>query len=440
MQYPNVGAPSPEEIYRSLSMIPNSPEGKQKLGQLAAQGKQSGGIEGGIATAILNSYNQSDQAKQAPPAPQGSVVDHVLAQSQPPAPQFDPSMAGIAAPGLEKMAQQQAAQRMATGGIVALAHGGPVRTFADGGLSDAWGAGMPDVPEAPDTTPYQLDLLRPPATPPSDTSLTAPPTTTTRPVHSGESHNASYEERLQHMETLYGVPPDVAAELLSKHEYNNAQRSKMNTFENIAAGLAGYLGTYGSGQHRVGAGIASMLGTMGEHRRDEDKEEATLDAYRAKSMTLPYEQRKNILDQLIASDTATGKEHRAAMLEMAKLGFGRDTEAMKKQYDITEREMASESAENVARIQAEAHTRAAMLKNAGINPAQIKGSDLAGVLKTMIGSGVYTDKEVMAAFPEYANILRQEVGGTGGSRPFPQLGTPITLSSGHTGFLSDDEE
>jgi len=439
MQYPNVGAPSPEEIYRSLSMIPNSPEGKQKLGQLAAQGKQSGGIEGGIATAILNSYNKADQAKQAPPAPQGSVVDHVLAQSQPPAPQFDPSMAGIAAPGLEQMAQQQAAQRMATGGIVALAHGGPVRTFADGGLSDAWGAGMPDVPEAPDTTPYQLDLLRPPATPPSDTSLTAPPKTTSRHVSGGDSHNASYEERLQHMETLYGVPPDVAAELLSKHEHNNAQRSKMNTFENIAAGLAGYLGTYGSGQHRVGAGIASMLGTMGEHRRDEDKEEATLDAYRAKSMMLPYEQRKNILDQLIASDTAMGKEHRAATLEMAKLGFGRDTEAMKKQYDITERGMASESAENVARIQAEAHTRAAMLKNAGINPAQIKGSDLAGVLKAFLDQG-YEGDEIKKAFPEMADLLKQQMGTVAGSRPFPQLGTPITLSGGQTGFLSDDEE
>jgi len=383
MQYPNIGAPSPEEIYRSLSMIPNSPEGKQKLGQLAAQGKQSGGIEGGIATAILNSYNKADQAKQAPPPPQGTVSDAVIAQAQSQAPP-DPSMAGIAAPGLEQMAQQQAAQRMATGGIVALAHGGPVRTFADGGLSEAWGAGMPDVPEAPDTTAYQLDLLRPPATNSADTELTAPPETTSRHVSGGDSNNASYEERLQHMETLYGVPPDVAAELLSKHEHNNAQRSKMNTFENIAAGLAGYLGTYGSGQHRVGAGIASMLGTMGEHRRDEDKEEATLDAYRAKSMMMPYEQRKNILDQLIASDTATAKEYRAAVMEMKKLGFGRDTEAMKKEYDLKERRMASETAENVAHIQADAHTRAAMLKNAGINPAQVKGSDLAGILKAFL--------------------------------------------------------
>lgn len=438
MQYPNIGAPSPEEIYRSLSMIPNSPEGKQKLGQLAAQGKQSGGIEGGIATAILNSYNKADQAKQAPPPPQGTVSDAVIAQAQSQAPP-DPSMAGIAAPGLEQMAQQQAAQRMATGGIVALAHGGPVRTFADGGLSEAWGAGMPDVPEAPDTTAYQLDLLRPPATHSADTELTAPPETTSRHVSGGDSNNASYEERLQHMETLYGVPPDVAAELLSKHEHNNAQRSKMNTFENIAAGLAGYLGTYGSGQHRVGAGIASMLGTMGEHRRDEDKEEATLDAYRAKSMMMPYEQRKNILDQLISSDTATAKEYRAAVMEMKKLGFGRDTEAMKKAYDLKDREMASETAENVAHIQADAHTRAAMLKSAGINPAQVKGSDLAGILKAFLDQG-YEGDEIKKAFPEMADLLKQQMGTGAGSRPFPQLGTPVTLSGGQTGYLSDNED
>lgn len=438
MQYPNIGAPSPEEIYRSLSMIPNSPEGKQKLGQLAAQGKQSGGIEGGIATAILNSYNKADQAKQAPPPPQGTVSDAVIAQAQSQAPP-DPSMAGIAAPGLEQMAQQQAAQRMATGGIVALAHGGPVRTFADGGLSEAWDAGMPDVPEAPDTTAYQLDLLRPPATHSADTELTAPPKTTSRHVSGGDSNNASYEERLQHMETLYGVPPDVAAELLSKHEHNNAQRSKMNTFENIAAGLAGYLGTYGSGQHRVGAGIASMLGTMGEHRRDEDKEEATLDAYRAKSMMMPYEQRKNILDQLISSDTATAKEYRAAVMEMKKLGFGRDTEAMKKAYDLKDREMASETAENVAHIQADAHTRAAMLKSVGINPAQVKGSDLAGILKAFLDQN-YPADEIKKAFPEMADLLKQQMGTGVGSRPFPQLGTPVTLSGGQTGYLSDNED
>jgi len=54
MQYPNVGAPSPQEIYEGLKMIPNNAQGKQMLGQLAQQGKQTGSIEGGIATAILH--------------------------------------------------------------------------------------------------------------------------------------------------------------------------------------------------------------------------------------------------------------------------------------------------------------------------------------------------------------------------------------------------
>ena len=118
MDYPNVMAPSPQEIYDGLKMIPNDQQGKLRLSQIAQQGKQSGSVEGGIAAALLNSYN-----KMQPPAtpPQGQVVDQVIAQAQPPM-QFDPNMLGLAAPGLEQAAQQNA-QQMAAGGIVALAEG-----------------------------------------------------------------------------------------------------------------------------------------------------------------------------------------------------------------------------------------------------------------------------------------------------------------------------
>jgi len=39
-----------------------------------------------------------------------------------------------------------------------------------------------------------------------------------------------------------------------------------------------------------------------------------------------------------------------------------------------------------------------------------------------------------------ADLLKQQMGTGAGSRPFPQLGTPVTLSGGQTGYLSDNED
>lgn len=348
MQYPNVQAPSPQEIYDALKMIPNNQQGKQRLGQLAQQGKQTGSVEGGIATAILNSYNK---AQPTPPPPQGQVVDQVLAQAQPP---MDPNMMGLAMPGLEGVAQQNA-QQMATGGLVALAHGGPVREFYEGGLTDLaqdspWMGGMPDVPDAPDTSAYEQDYFSAPEV----TSATS----------KGAPVKHTYEQKLNMMQQLYGVPPDVAAEIMSQHEHENARKSKFNMFENIASGLAGYLGSYGSGQHRAGAGLASMMATMGEHQRAEDKEQATMDVLRAKSLMAPYEQRKAIMDQILASETAGTKAEREAQLEMAKLAYLRGTGLEEKklagEYDLRQEGMRGKTSMNVARIHADAQKAVAL--------------------------------------------------------------------------------
>ena len=59
MNYPNVMAPSPQEIYEGLKMIPNNQQGKQMLGQLAQQGKQTGSVEGGIADRKSTRLNSS---------------------------------------------------------------------------------------------------------------------------------------------------------------------------------------------------------------------------------------------------------------------------------------------------------------------------------------------------------------------------------------------
>ena len=404
MQYPNVGAPSPQEIYDALKMIPNNQQGKAQLSQLAQQGKQSGSIEGGIATALLNSYNQ---AQPVSPPPQGTVADQVIAQAQPP---MNPNMMGLAAPGLEGVAQQNA-QQMAAGGIVALAHGGPVREFDEGG----WANPFDQIPDAPDTTAAEKSYF---SAPPAD-PMSVLPETTARTVGKGESNKHSYDERIAQFQQLYGVPPDVAAEIYAKHEHDNARRSKMNIFESIAAGLGGYLGAYGSGAHRAGAGLASMLSTMGEHRREEDKEQATMDALRAKSMMLPYEQRKSIVDQLLATDTATAKDRREFAQKLKELEEQRRT-----QYGVAG--IHGQTQTGIAEMQtgtqkeiAEANRQNALaLVDKKIKAATSKGQEITGtnaiqLLKPLIDAG-FDEKEIAQLYPQYIGMARQQLGGGDG--------------------------
>ena len=120
-KYPNIPA-SPNDMYAAYKDLPNVPGGMQALQNIVNQHKNDGMPNGSIALSILNAANQ---AKPAPPMPQGTIADQVVAQAQPP--MMDPNMMGLAAPGLEQYAQGQG---MAMGGLVALAGGGPIQGYA----------------------------------------------------------------------------------------------------------------------------------------------------------------------------------------------------------------------------------------------------------------------------------------------------------------------
>lgn len=124
-RYPNAGNPSPGEIFAAYKDLPQIPGGLERLQAIIQQNQGTGTMNGSIAASVLNAANQ---AKMAPPMPQGTVADQVVAQAQPP---IDPNMMGIAAPGLEQYAQDQG---MAVGGLVALAEGGSVQGYAEGGM------------------------------------------------------------------------------------------------------------------------------------------------------------------------------------------------------------------------------------------------------------------------------------------------------------------
>lgn len=380
----NIGNPSPQEIYDSYSQIPNTPQGKQQLSQLIQAFKNSGDMRGSIATSILNSYNS--QQPPAPPAPQGQVADKVMAQAA-------PQQMGIAAPGLEGFAPQQG---MADGGLVAFAEGGPVRGFLGGGITDTMSdipdifqGGMPQVPDAPDISNVIQDY-------------TSAPEPTTRTVGAGESDKPSFDEQVARLEKAYGTPPDIAAELLSKMEHDKLKREKFNTFENIAAGLAGYLGAYGTGAHRAGAGIASMLSTMGAHDKAASEDEATMNALRMKAAMQPYEMHKSLVDQVLAAQTAHEKAQAEMRLKMWEAKYKRESELMSGkqagEYGLQGREIAADAARYGA------DTRAAALGAKGYDRSKPTGSAKMSLLTALINSGMDPD-EIKEQYPELSGLV-----------------------------------
>lgn len=436
MQYPNIGNPSPQEIYDSYSQIPNTAQGKQQLSQLIQAFKNSGDMRGGIATSILNSYNS--QQASAPPAPQGQIADQVIAQAQPqPQAPMDPNMLGIAAPGLETSGPPG----MAGGGLVAFAEGGPVRGFWDGGSTDSqtipsiFEDQMPQVPEAPDLSGVMQDYL------------STPRSTATRTVGAGESSNQSMDEKVKGMMDLYGAPPDIAAELISKMEHDKLKREKFNTFENIASGLAGYLGSYGTGAHRAGAGIASMLSTMGAHDKAASEEEGTINALRMKAAMQPYEIHKDLVNQVLAAQTAHQKEVAAAQLKMWEAKYGRETEYMKQQHQTRREEIQGQTSRDVG----------AAHDTATVAAARLRGGDKTGPAGMTWNQAYERAEKQVLTDPAYMKLEKSRpmidsmaeelynkgrVSGSGAaSQPSSPAGQPIQLqgkNGGFTGWLTNN--
>jgi hypothetical protein len=506
MNYPNFDAPSPQEIYDGLKMIPNSPQGKQMLSQLAQQGKQTGSVEGGIAAALLNSYN-----KMQPPAapPQGQVVDQVIAQAQPP---VDPNMMGLAMPGLENVAQQSA-QQMATGGIVALADGGLVRGFEEGGSTEAypsWGTNwtLNDLAQQAwdwGTTPIggPSERVRPPseaeyyrdteASPAKQRELdkaagmsgfsalspelldktyddaleVSPELSLDREdkgvpslldaakvlSHEGgigdikkaktekkaeekaiepaatkevKAASPSFDEQMAAYIKALGVPPNVAAEMISQQEHRKAQREKMNVFETIASGLSGYLSSYGSGAHRAGAGLASMLGTMGEHRREEDKAEESLDALRREQMMHEYSVRHPIAAHLISQMEASKAAGAKSAAEMAKVQYQGGIDLAKAQIgvngDLAVQELINQNRIDEQALQNLGSYRVEQLKQQ-ITRGELSPNDVASIINKQA-------EDITVPFEE-----RMGRAGTAVQTARGLLGrSPRTGGSGYTGL------
>ena len=136
------------QINAAFEALKYDPHATQQL--LQQQQKNPGGAQGPetLAAAAAANYQKSMHTPPPQQPPQQTVVAGLTQQPQMPM--------GLEAPNLEDFAQQQHQQRMATGGIVALAHGGPVQGYAGGGdFGVDWGSYAPEL--AHEDTGHWLD-------------------------------------------------------------------------------------------------------------------------------------------------------------------------------------------------------------------------------------------------------------------------------------------
>ena len=279
---------------------------------------------------------------------------------------------------------------------------------------------MPQVPDAPDTSAYEADLAQP-ITPAID-AVNAP---TTRTVGKGESAEPSLEERVNRLGSLYDAPPNILADLISEREHAAAKREKMNVYENLAAGLSGFLSSYGSGAHRAGAGLASMLSKMGEHGREEEKSDERLRTLQREQMMGPYQRRhdiaSHILSQMEAAKAAGAKTEQERWKTLTEGQFGLAKVALSGEWDTRVRQMINDGALDQESLRGLIDQRKEAAKRE-YEAGKIDPSDYARLLEKtseLEGMGILSPERRAQMFNRDVGLLRGATGrgstGLGGS-------------------------
>ena len=314
-----------------------------------------------LALAMATQFQQ--EARQPHPAPpQGTVLQQKLASIAPQGP-------GIGAVAPNQMAFNQAAQQdpmrnagigaapentpqMATGGLVSLAHGGPVQGYAGGGstyqlpndLYDTMSSMNPAeqppdfsyMDESPSSRMPKIDLASlgsTPYAPPSgdggqtivvDTGDEPTPTATpTAERTSGGSSSKvpklSFDKQVEGLASLYAGDHAKAAELKGAMEKRLAESSKSHNLEDVAAGIAGMLSGRGYLSQRIGTGVLTGLASRGQHGTEEDALQSKIDALGLNEETQSNTARHEALKSVLGTQAKSAEMQQEQLNKLAQI-------------------------------------------------------------------------------------------------------------------------
>ena len=312
-----------------------------------------------LALAMATQFQQ--EARQPNPTPpQSTVLQQKLASIAPQGP-------GIGAVAPNQTAFNQAAQQdpmrnagigaapentpqMATGGLVSLAHGGPVRGYAGGGsayqlpndpydtMSSMDSAEQPPdfsyMDESPSSRMPKIDLASlgsTPYAPPSgdggqtivvDTGDEPTPTPTAERTSGGSSSKVpklSFDKQVEGLASLYAGDHAKAAELKGAMEKRLAESSKSHNLEDVAAGIAGMLSGRGYLSQRIGTGVLTGLASRGQHGAEEDALQARIDALGLNEETQSNAARHEALKSVLGTQAKSAEMQQEQLNKLAQI-------------------------------------------------------------------------------------------------------------------------
>ena len=310
-----------------------------------------------LALAMATQFQQ--EARQPNPTPpQSTVLQQKLASIAPQGP-------GIGAVAPNQMAFNQAAQQdpmrnagigaapentpqMATGGLVSLAHGGPVRGYAGGGsayqlpndpydtMSSMDSAEQPPdfsyMDESPSSRMPKIDLASlgstPYAPPSGDGGQTIvvdtgdEPTPTDERTSGGSSPKVpklSFDKQVEGLASLFAGDHAKAAELKGAMEKRLAESSKSHNLEDVAAGIAGMLSGRGYLSQRIGTGVLTGLASRGQHGAEEDALQAKIDALGLNEETQSNAARHEALKSVLGTQAKSAEMQQEQLNKLAQI-------------------------------------------------------------------------------------------------------------------------
>ena len=400
----------------------------QQMQVVSQQVQQNPNSPEALAAAMAVQFQQQARAPH-PQAPQQTVLQQKLQEFQQTSPQGLPSVGG------NQMAMQQvdpmrgagigvapentpAPQQAATGGLVALAQGGEVKRFANGGgLGDLtkylsqgtenpnkfdaaafnMDSGVEEVPEKIKIAPEGIDdVLFAPADTSSAARNEAAPT---------------YRQRKDVIKELLGAPEDYSEEIaMAKEDVRGANKEKWGAA--LAQGLGGMLSaqTPYIGQ-ALGAGL--MAGASGYAQGAKDEQSANKDlmalqlAHKKALVSGDKEAATILLNNMAEQEKAIA----LAKSKMAEQKYIRETELMKNrqvgEYGLAKEDMSNQAAVNLKNMDIDAAKNLEGLKSY-LKENRVDPSDKQGVITSVLSyaNGQSLSKEdTDALMKNYMSLL-----------------------------------